>query len=108
MNTGNYKIVESMMKDRNKTISEVTYQSLHDMNIVSNMKKSMESGYKFIKLTPEKDKNFYLNVMGDGRLARIYTGFHDDPVIMNREEQPKSKSYDFVFCKLNGKWKICM
>lgn len=105
MEKRDYRLLESMMGYRNKVSSEATYQSIDDMNIVNYMKKDLESGYE---LAPLVNKYLYLTVMGNGRLARIYTGFHKNPIMLNRNEQPKSTSYNFVFCKLNGKWEICM
>jgi len=92
------------LRFRNREVAQALYQPVSNYNIVASIKKAvMQEGY--VQL-PLNYKHAYLKVMGNGRLARLFTNLDDGLLIFNRKEQPKSQIYDLEFSKINGEWVV--
>ena len=104
----NFKYLQPLLKERATEMAKAMYLPPAKKNAISDFIKDTNdpdlTQGEDIATVPEK--KLYLQVFGDGRLARLVAWDGGSVIYFNAKDGSYSQNYDFIFRKQDGKWII--
>ena len=104
LNNQNIQSLAPEFQQRIKEYAQAYYVPEKKMNFVNDLQEAQKDPQK--KLGDFIPKYEYLQVFGDGKLARLTIWDGTEAIYFNHKDKDLSDNYDFVFMKKDGKWQV--